>query len=109
MTSLFLDPCIIFAHDNATANDKKGYRDPLTGNYTFTATSDFAITAIFLPIPEVASEVEVYVPKKIDINPIFMIKNGGTQAFLTDKIGKFLGEAPKFEKPVTTPQEGGEQ
>ena len=34
-----LDPCIIFSHDNATANDKKGYRDPFTGNYTFTATS----------------------------------------------------------------------
>ena len=39
INDLCLDPCIIFAHDNATANDKKGYRDPLTGNYTFTATS----------------------------------------------------------------------
>ena len=34
-----LDPAIIFSHDNATANDKKGYRDPCTGNYVFTSTS----------------------------------------------------------------------
>ena len=34
-----LDPVIIFSHDNATANGKKGYRDPFTGNYTFTSTS----------------------------------------------------------------------
>jgi len=34
-----LDPAIIFSHDNATANGKKGYRDPFTGNYTFTSTS----------------------------------------------------------------------
>ena len=39
INNLCLDPCIIFSHDNATANDKKGYRDPFTGNYTFTATS----------------------------------------------------------------------
>ena len=69
----------------------EGFESPIElEEYTFTATSDFAITAIFLPIPEVASEVEVYVPKKIDVNPIFMIKNGGTQAFLTDKIGNKL-------------------
>ena len=69
----------------------EGFESPIElEEYTFTATSDFAITAIFLPIPEVESEVEVYVPKKIDVNPIFMIKNGGTQAFLTDKIGNKL-------------------
>ena len=34
-----LDPAIIFCHDKATANDKKGYRDPYTGNYVFTSTS----------------------------------------------------------------------
>ena len=33
------DPAIIFSHDNATTNGKKGYRDPYTGNYTFTSTS----------------------------------------------------------------------
>ena len=34
-----LDTAIIFCHDNATANEKKGYRDPYTGNYVFTSTS----------------------------------------------------------------------
>jgi len=34
-----LDPAIIFCHDTATANGKNGYRDPFTGNYTFTSTS----------------------------------------------------------------------
>ena len=40
---------------------------------------------------------------------IKMIEEQSHLEGLTDKIGKFLGEAPKFEKPVTTPQEGGEQ
>jgi hypothetical protein len=39
ITKVDLDPTIIFCHDNATANGKKGYRDPYTGNYTFTSTS----------------------------------------------------------------------
>ena len=34
-----LDPHVILAHDVAVANGEKGYRDPITGNYTFTAAS----------------------------------------------------------------------
>ena len=34
-----LDPRAILAHDVAVANGEKGYCDPITGNYTFTAAS----------------------------------------------------------------------
>ena len=47
----------------------------------------YVLTAIFLPFPTLDESVEVYNPKKIDSSPVFMIKSGGTQAFLTDKTG----------------------
>ena len=37
--NLNLDTRVILAHDVAVANGKKGYCDPITGNYTFTAAS----------------------------------------------------------------------
>lgn len=51
-------------------------------------TQSYDLTAIFLPIPTLKESIEVYDPKKIDSLPIFMVVNGGTQAFLTDKTGK---------------------
>jgi hypothetical protein len=48
----------------------------------------YELTAIFIPIPTLEESVEVYDPKKIDPLPVFMIRNGGTEAFLTDKTGK---------------------
>ena len=37
--NLNLEPHVIRAHDVAVANGEKGYCDPITGNYTFTAAS----------------------------------------------------------------------
>ena len=53
--------------------------------YELVLTGDLNLTAIFLPIPELSSEVKIYNPKKIDPNPIFIIENGGDKAYLTDK------------------------
>jgi len=58
-----------------------------TTEYTFIITQNKFIKAVFLPLQELQEEVEVYTPKKMDINPVFMIENGGTQAYLTDKTG----------------------
>jgi hypothetical protein len=58
--------------------------------YTFLITKNTQIKAIFLPIPTLQDEVELYSPKKIDENPVFMIENGGTKAYLTDKTGLHL-------------------
>ena len=38
-TNLDLDPRAIFAHHIAIANGERGYHDPITGNFTFTAAS----------------------------------------------------------------------
>jgi len=51
-------------------------------------TQPYVLTAIFLPIPILNESIEVYDPKKIDSLPVFMIVNGGKEAFLTDKTGK---------------------
>ncbi|MDG1912725.1 MAG: aryl-sulfate sulfotransferase [Flavobacteriaceae bacterium] len=55
--------------------------------YSFIPSRHLSLKAIFLPIPEVSVEVETYTPKKMDANPVFMIRNGGRQAFLSDKTG----------------------
>ena len=46
-------------------------------------TQPYVLTAIFLPIPILNESIEVYDPKKIDSLPVFMIVNGGKEAFLT--------------------------
>ena len=53
-------------------------------------TQAFTLTALFLPLPTLEESVEVYDPKKIDSSPVFMIRNGGTNAFLTNKTGVIL-------------------
>ena len=50
-------------------------------------TQDLILKAIFLPLPKLSEEVLVFNIKKIHPNPIFMIENGGTTAYLTDKSG----------------------
>ena len=58
--------------------------------YELVLTGDLNLSAIFLPIPELSSEIKIYNPKKIDPNPIFIIENGGDKAYLTDKTGEKL-------------------
>jgi hypothetical protein len=55
--------------------------------YMFIITQNLVINAVFLPLPELQKEVEIYTPKKMDVHPVFMIENGGSQAYLTDKTG----------------------
>jgi hypothetical protein len=43
--------------------------------YSFITSRDLSLKAIFLTIPEVSVEVETYTPKKMDSNPVFMIRN----------------------------------
>lgn len=69
----------------------EGFKEQIeTSEYTFSIEQDLALTAIFLPIPELETNVELYTPKKIDENPVFMIENGGKQAYFTDKTGSIL-------------------
>jgi hypothetical protein len=79
-----------------TATPNEGYyfdRWQGTGEVNESETLDllvnqaYVLTAVFLPFPTLDESVEVYNPKKIDSSPVFMIKSGGTQAFLTDKTG----------------------
>ena len=53
-------------------------------------TQAFTLTALFLPLPTLEESVEVYDLKKIDSSPVFMIRNGGTNAFPTNKTGVIL-------------------
>ena len=55
--------------------------------YEHVLKGDLTLTAIFLPIPEVSEEVKLFDPKEIDPNPVFMIENGGSEAYLTSKNG----------------------
>lgn len=57
---------------------------------TITVTQDLNITAIFLPIVELSSEVVIYNPLDMDDNNIFIIENGGQLAYLVDKTGTRL-------------------
>ena len=69
----------------------KGFPEDLEQEeFEFVLTDDLNLTAIFLPIPELSSEIKIYNPKKIDPNPIFIIENGGDRAYLTDKTGEKL-------------------
>ena len=69
----------------------KGFPEDLEQEeFEFVLTDDLNLTAIFLPIPELSSEIKIYNPKKIDPNPIFIIENGGDKAYLTDKTGEKL-------------------
>ena len=60
--------------------------------YEFILSRDLYLRAIFLPLPKLSDEVKVYEPKKIDPNPVFIIENGGTKAYLTSKTGEVLQE-----------------
>ena len=69
----------------------KGFPEDLEQEeFEFVLTDDLNLTAIFLPIPELSSEIKIYNPKKIDPNPIFIIENGGDRAYLTNKTGEKL-------------------
>lgn len=61
-----------------------------TEQYEILLTRDLTLTAVFLPIPDLSDEVVLFNPKKIDPNPVFMIENGGTTAYLTSKTGERL-------------------
>jgi len=58
--------------------------------YTFTLEKDLNLTAFFIEIPELTDEIEVFSPKKIDSNPVFVIENGGNKAYLVSKNGETL-------------------
>jgi len=60
--------------------------------YTLGLAADHTIRAVFLPLPELAEEILVYDPKRIDSNSVFMIVNGGKKAFLVDKTGRIENE-----------------
>ena len=91
-------------YDNNTsilfeANPKTGYyfdcwevsgKRIETETYNHVVKNNLTIRAIFLPIPELSNEVEVYSPKNVDPNPIFMIENGGSKVYLTSKTGERL-------------------
>ena len=57
---------------------------------SFTLIQDIVITAVFLALPELSEEIEIYNPKGIDPNPVFMIENGGTKAYLVSKTGQII-------------------
>ncbi|MEK9566865.1 MAG: aryl-sulfate sulfotransferase [Flavobacteriaceae bacterium] len=69
----------------------KGFEnDVLSEEHDFILTTNLTLTAVFLPIPQTTEEVALYIPKEIDPNPVFMIENGGTKAYLTSKTGERL-------------------
>ena len=53
--------------------------------YQHVLKSDISIRAYFLPIPEVSDNIKLFIPKEIDPNPVFIIENGGSSAYLTSK------------------------
>lgn len=61
-----------------------------SAQYEWVVTHDLMLTARFLPLPEVTDEVMQYDPKKLYPQPVFMIENGGTTAYLTAKMGERL-------------------
>lgn len=68
------------------SGDVSSQENPLT----FNVSQNLNLTANFLPIVELSSEVVVYQPLDMDNNNIFVIENGGQLAYLIDKTGKRL-------------------
>ncbi len=58
--------------------------------YQHVLKGNISIRAYFLPIPEVSDNIKLFIPKEIDPNPIFIIENGGSSAYLTSKTGEYL-------------------
>jgi hypothetical protein len=58
--------------------------------YSFYLNSDIQIKAVFSALPDLAEEIDIYEHKEVDTSPVFMIENGGKEAYLKDKTGKLL-------------------
>lgn len=58
--------------------------------YSFYLNSDIQIKAVFSALPDLAEEIDIYEHKEVDKSPVFMIENGGKEAYLKDKTGKLL-------------------
>ena len=97
------------ANDGYAFNGWEGTLNENTNPLTLVGNKDYQLTANFRALPQLTDEVLVYDYQRIDSLPIFVIENGGTQAYYLNKDGS-KGDTYTFDLRLgndITPEENG--
>ena len=97
------------ANDGYAFNGWEGTLNENTNPLTLVGNKDYQLTANFRALPQLTDEVLVYDYQRIDSLPIFVIENGGTQAYYLNKDGS-KGDTYTFDLNLgndITPEENG--
>lgn len=75
------------ANDGFAFDRWEGTLNETTNPLLLQGTQDYTLTAHFRALPELSPSVVAYDHERIDSLPIFAIENGGTSAYILDKLG----------------------
>ena len=83
------------ANDGYAFNGWEGTLNENTNPLTLVGNKDYQLTVNFRALPQLTDEVLVYDYQRIDSLPIFVIENGGTQAYYLNNCLLYTSPSPR--------------